>query len=246
MEPRLRGTLSVNRVDTETLNVQAQAFLSNPDTGANVIQNEAYLTRIATNQARGSLSAGLGELQRFEITAALAYRYRGEVTLSAPPQAMAGMTPFSVTLPSAQSAEIYGSITDRRSIRDFRLGVDGSRVFGVGSATYQRTTSMSLRASAAHDINNGHGEWDAEVAYSSNKDDNAGATCADITTCYGSAHSTIVSLGANLMYRINRDWLLSSSLFLNRMFITHVDAAASTDDPPVTGLSGLFRIAYRF
>src|SRR4029079_14310233 len=75
-DQRLRGTLSFNRVDTETLNVQAQAFLLNPDSGINVDQNEAYLQRIATNQARGSLSAGLGELQRFEVTAAVSYRRR--------------------------------------------------------------------------------------------------------------------------------------------------------------------------
>jgi len=85
-DQRLRGTLSFNRVDTETLNVQAQAFLQNPDPNANaVIQNEAFIQRIATNEARASLSAGLGELQRVEITAAGVYRYRGDVTLSPRP-----------------------------------------------------------------------------------------------------------------------------------------------------------------
>lgn len=244
-DQRLRGTLAVHRVDTETLNVQAQAFLANPDPGANVIQNEAYLTRIATNEARASLSAGLGELQRFEITAAATYRYRGDVTLSAPPQ-MGGVTPQTATLPSAQSAEVYGAITDRRSVAGLRLGVDGSRIFGVGSTTYQRTSSTSVRATAARELADGHGEWEAEVAYASNKDDSAGVVCSDIPTCSGASHSTIISLGGNLYYRFNRDWFALGSVFLNRTLITHVDMTGTLDDPAVTGISGYFRVAYRF
>jgi len=246
-DQRLRGTLSFHRVDTETLNVQAQAFLADPDTKFNAVQNEAYLQRIATNEGRGSLSAGLGELQRFEITAALAYRYRGDVTLSPPPQ-MGGTTPLATTLPAAQSVEVYAAVTDRRSIKDLRLGVDGSQVFGVGSATYQRTKSTSLRASAARDLANGHGEWEAEVAYSSTKDDTAGMSCAGtmILSCFGAAQSSILSLGGNLYYRFNRDWLAIGSLFLNRTAITHVDMAASTEDPAVIALTGFARIAYRF
>lgn len=245
-DQRLRGTFSFHRVDTETLNVQAQAFLLNPDLGANVIQNEALLQRIATNEARASLSAGLGELQRFEVTAALAYRRRGDITLSAPPQ-MTGT--LVTTLPAAQSVEIYGAVTDRHSIKNLRLGVDGSRVFGVGSATYQRTTSLSLRAFAAREFGNGHGEWEAELAYSSSKDDSAGVACpngADIKSCFGASKSGVLSLGGNLFYRINRDWFAMGSAFLNRTSITHVDATASTDDPAVTGISGFLRAAYRF
>jgi len=244
-DQRLRGTLSFNRVDTETLNVQAQAFLSNPDAGFNAVQNEAYLQRIATNQGRASLSAGLGELQRFEITAAVAYRYRGEVTLTAPPQAN-GNAPQNTKLPAAQAAEVYGAITDRHSIAGLRLGVDGSRSFGVGSSTYQRTSSLSLRASAAHDLNNGQGEWEAEVAYSSSKDDSAGKVCGDIVTCSGAAQSTIVSVGGNVYYRLNRDWFGVGSVFVNQTSITHVDMTGSVDDPAVIGLTGFVRVAYRF
>src|SRR6185369_3940131 len=125
---------------------------------------------------------------------------------SAPPQ-MGGITPFTTTLPAAQSAEVYGAITDRRSVAGLRLGVDGSRVFGVGSSTYQRTSSTAVRASAARELGDGHGEWEAELAYASNKDDNAGVTCAaEIVSCYGASKSTILSLGGNLYYRFNRDW----------------------------------------
>lgn len=241
-DQRLRWTLSFNRVDTETLNVQAQAFLANPDPGANLVQNEAYLQRIATNQARTSLSAGLGELQRFELTAAFAYRYRGEVVLTSP----AAATPVTTTLPAAQSVEVYGSITDRRSIADLRLGLDASRVFGVGSSTFQRTASTTVRASAAHELGNGHGEWDLEAAFTNTADDNAGKACTDITTCFGAANANIYSFGGNLYYRLNRDWFALASAFVNLTSITHVDVAASTADPMVTGLTGFFRLSYRF
>jgi hypothetical protein len=243
-DQRLRGTLSFNRVDTETLNVQAQAFLSNPDPRVNAVQNEAYLQRIATNEARASLSAGLGELQRFEATAAVAYRRRGDLTLTAPPQT-AG-TPAQTLIPAAQSIEVYGAITDRRSFKDLRLGADGSRIFGVGAATFQRTSSLSLRAFAAHEIAGGQGEWEAEVAYSNTRDDDAGKMCIDISTCFGASQTTILSLGGNLYYRFNRDWFAMGSLFVNRTSITEVQMAMSTNDPAVLGLSGFLRIAYRF
>jgi len=244
-DQRLRGTLSFNRVDTETLNVQAQAFLADPDPMFNFVQNEAYLTRIATNQGRASLSAGLGQLQRFELTAAVTYRYRGEVVLTPP-----GAMPTSTTLPAAQSVEAYGAITDRRSIANLRLGLDGSRVFGVGSATFQRTSSTSVRASAAHDIGNGHGEWDLEVGYSATDDDNAGKTCVDILTCSGAAKSSLLSFGGNIFYRLNRSWFALASAFVNLNTVTHVDmgttGSVEVTDPAVTGVTGYLRIAYRF
>jgi hypothetical protein len=245
-DQRLRGTLSFNRVDTETLNVQAQAFLQNPDSTSNVIQNEAYLQRIATNAARASLSAGLGELQRFEITAATALRYRGGVTLSAPPQDAGAPPSMSVELKPATSVEVYGAITDRRSVADLRLGVDGSRTFGVGDFTYQRTETTAVRVSAARQLADGHGEWEAEVAYATNRDDNAGTACSDIPTCSGASESTVLSIGGNLYYRFNRDWFAMVSAFINRTEITHIEGSTSTADPAVTGLSGFFRVAYRF
>lgn len=245
-DQRLRGTLSFNRVDTETLNVQAQAFLQNPDSTSNVIQNEAYLQRIATNAARASLSAGLGELQRFELTAATALRYRGGVTLSAPPQDAGAPPSMSVELKPATSVEVYGAITDRRSVADLRLGIDGSRTFGVGDFTYQRTETTAVRLSAARQLADGHGEWEAEVAYATNKDDNAGVTCSDIPTCSGASESTVLSIGGNLYYRFNRDWFAMVSAFINRTAITHIEGDTSTADPTVTGLSGFFRVAYRF
>jgi hypothetical protein len=244
-DQRLRGTLSFNRVDTDTLNVQAQAFLQSPDPGANVVQNEAFIQRIATNEGRASLSAGLGQLQRIELTAAVAYRYRGDVTLT-PPPAADGTPQTATVLPASQSVEVYGSITDRRSIGDFRLGLDGSRIFGVGSQTYQHTEATTVRVSAAREV--GNGEFDLEVAYSTTKDDNAGKSCTggDITVCFGAAESNVISAGGNLYYRFTRNWFAVASGFVNYTQIKHVDVTASTDDPPVTGVTGFFRIAYRF
>ena len=242
-DQRLRGTLSFNRVDTETLNVQAQAFLQNPDPNVlfTALQNEAYIQRVATNEARASLSAGLGQLQRVELTAAVTYRYRGDVTLTTQQS-----TPVSTVLLASQSVEIYGSILDRRSIGNLRLGLDGSRIFGVGDYTFQRNSSTSVRASAGHEIGNGRGEWELEVAYSHSEDQGAGVACADLLSCFGSAKADVISGGGNLFIRISRNWLTMASLFVNRTAVTHVDAMTSSDDPPVTGLSGFFRLAYRF
>ncbi|MEO7729877.1 MAG: hypothetical protein ABIY55_02810 [Kofleriaceae bacterium] len=250
-DQRLRGTLTFNRVDTETLSVQAQAFLQNPDVNPDYamlgyVQNEAFIQRIATNQGRASLSAGLGELQRFELTAALSYRYRGDVTLST-----AGATPVTTVIPASQSLEVYGSIIDRRSVGNLRLGLDASQIFGVGDHAFQRTTSTSVRLTAGHEIGNGRGEWDLEVAYNHNEDDGAGGdACTDLRSCYGAAKTDVVSGGGNLFIRISRNWLTMASLFVNRTVVTHVDAPAPgmspVADPAAVGLSGFFRLAYRF
>ena len=242
-DQRLRITGSFNRVDTDTLNVQAQALLSNPDNAFTGIYNEAMIQRIATNEARGSVSAGLGELQRFEITAALTYRYRGDVTLDS-----AGATPTEYKLKAAQSAEFYASIIDRRSFKELRLGVDGSRSFGVGSVSYNHTTALQLRAFAQREFRQGRGQWEAEVSYSSTKDDAAGTVCsvADLDTCYGASKSSIISVGGTVYYRFTRDWFGIASVFINHTAVTHVDTGAEVSDPAELGISGLFRVAYRF
>ncbi|HEU0037318.1 MAG TPA: hypothetical protein VFQ53_42200 [Kofleriaceae bacterium] len=241
-DQRLRATLSVNRVDTETLNVQAQAFLADPEKNINIIQNEAFLIRVAQNQARASLSAGLGSLQRFEITVASAFRYRGEITLTAP----VDMAPQTVTLPPGKSVEVYGGITDRRSIADLRIGVDGAKIFKVGGDAYQRTQSTSFRGFLARELAEGRGEWEAEVAYATTEDDKAGAICLDVVSCYGAAKSSTISLGGQAFYRLNRDWFGMAGLFVNRQNIKSFQSTMVMEDPPITGLSGFLRIAYRF
>lgn len=250
-DQRLRGTVSINRVDTETLNVHAQAFLNDPDRAFANVQNEAFLIRIAQNAARASVSAGLGSLQRFEITVATTFRYRGELTLVAQGNEVVGgvpQPPPTFTLPAGKSVEVYGSITDRRSFKQLRIGVDGSRLFRVGDANYQRTTATSLRTYVARELKSGRGEWEAELGYSTSKDDQVGTACVStsLVTCYGAAASKVLSLGGNLYYRINRDWFAMGSAFLNRYAITSTNGMTIEKDPAVLGISGFARIAYRF
>jgi len=238
--PRLRMTAAFNRVDTETLNVQANAFLSPTDANLGAVQNETFIQRLSTNLARVGASAGLGQLQRFELSAAATYRYRPNVTLTSGD----GMTKYQ--LGAGTGVDLYASFTDRHSIKDLRLGVDLSRTFGLSAVAFQRSEVLAIRFSGAHDIANGKGEWEAEVSYATTKDKSAGITCADLTTCYGASTGSILSLGGNLYYRINHDWFGLVSLFLSRQGIVHTDGTTQTTDPTITGLTGFFRIAYRF
>ncbi len=254
--PRLRLTANFNRVDVDTLNVQANAFLNDPisdpaNPHSTVVQNETYLRRLATNTARAGVSAGLGKLQRFEITMQSAYRWRPAVALDA----ANGM--MSYTLPATKGVDLYGSITDRRSIKDLRLSIDASRSFAVGNVAFQRSEIFGLRASAGRELKNGHGEWEAEVSYTTTKDKAAGIICLPgaptPASCFGSSNGAIVSFGGTMFYRINRDWLAMGTAFITRQTLTHNDVDMANPnvviagkDPPVTGLTAFARIAYRF
>lgn len=239
---RLRLTASFNRVDTETLNVQANAFLQQGETGAALggdrVQNETFITRLSTNVARAGVSAGLGSLQRFEVSTAASYRLRPEVSLNTP----GGMA--QVLLPAAKGVDVYFSVMDRRSIANLRSGFDVSRSFAVGNVAFQRSEVLAARVFAAREIKNGRGEWEAEVGYSTTKDSAGGTTCTTTTVsqCFGTSNGSTLSIGGNLYYRINSDWFALGNLFLNRQNITTL---AGTD-PPITGVTGFARIAYRF
>jgi hypothetical protein len=240
---RLRLTANVNRVDTDTLNLQANAFLNPADTTVNgVVQNEVYVARLATTQARGGVSAGLGDLQRYEISTAITYRYRPAFDLRSPDgEAYEGIK-------AAKGVDVYGSFTDRHSYKDMRLGFDVVRTFGVGNATeYQRSEVLALRGFAARELENGHGEWEAEASYASSKDSTAGMPCAlTVTSCFGASSTTIFSLGGTLYYRFNQNWLGIASLFLNHSSTETSDGTGTTSDPGINGVTGFGRIAYRF
>ena len=258
--PRLRLTANFHRVDVDTLNVQANAFLTDPIVDAanphsTVVQNETYLRRLATNTARAGVSAGLGQLQRFEITLQGSYRWRPEVVLTDG----AGMGRYR--LDAAKGVDLYAAITDRRSIKNLRLGIDASRSFGVGDVAFHRSEIFGIRASAARELENGHGEWEAEVSYTTTRDKAAGIVCTPgggggmptPGTCFGSSNGAILSFGGNLFYRINRDWMAMGTLFLTRQTLTHndVDPAMPTvavpkTDPTINGIMGFARVAYRF
>jgi hypothetical protein len=175
-------------------------------------------------------------LQRFEITVASAYRTRPSVLLNP----VGGGMPE--TLPAAKAVEVFGSIIDRHSIKDARIGVDAIQTFGYGTVSYQRNEVFALRLFVGHELASGNGEWEAELSYANTKDTNVGNACTNVADCYGSTTGTVVSAGGTLYYRINRDWFTIAQLFLNRTTL----ARMSGEDPSITGLSGYFRIAYRF
>ncbi len=247
---RLRMTAAFHRVDTETLAVQAGAFLQQPDnaggTGPSIIQNEAYLQRIATNTARGGVSAGLGPQQRFELSTAISYRIRPEFTLVSPDKTV------QVKLPQASSVEVWASFVDRRSIKNARIGVDVSRTFAVGDLAYQRSVSLIGRLFVLRDIANGRGEWEAEASYSDVRDTvlGTGLGCGTtgmagdvISDCYGTSNNSLVDVGGQVTYRLKQDWLGIATLHVVHITNKRSDGLA---DPGVNGLTGFLRIAKRF
>lgn len=251
-DPRLRLTASFNRVDTDTLNVQAYAFLHNVDSAVSLYDNQAYLVRLSTDEARVGASAGLGDSQRFEISTALTYRTNPSFELTAPTgQVIADIG-------RAQSIEAWGGITDRRSIAGLRLSLSVSRTFGIGSVTYQHNQSLALRAMASHELLSGKGEWELEAEYASVQDSLAGessttapcTTAMQAATCFGSSNGTIITVGGLLYYRLNRNWFTVASLYLNEESSQGVMLGAMmtgvSTDPAITGLTGFLRLAYRF
>lgn len=250
---RLRLTASVHHVDTETLNVQAGAFLSGADdtVGGNlVVNNEAYILRLATDTVRVGVSAGLGKLQRFEISTALSLRNRGEFTLLTPD----AMVP-DITLPAARSVEVWGSIVDRRFFGETRVGIDGSQSFGVGNLAYQRSEALLARLFVLRSFSNGRGEWEAEASYSKIRDSVIGMSlntlggcgaapgAAGVPECYGTSNNTLYSAGGQLTYRLKTDWLGIATMHLMRIGNKRSDGVV---DPTVTGITGFVRIAKRF
>ena len=244
---RLRLTATFNRNDVDTLNIQAANFFTNQTSTApaGLVLNEIYVERIAANEARTSISAALGNDDRFQLTAALAYRERPDFTM-----ALTGATaaPLSIPVAAAQSVEVYGSFTDRHSVADLRLGVDGLDTFAVGDTPYDRVDVYSARVFAGRELASGKGEWEAELSYSSSKDDNGakyGATCAMVFDCFGASTNSVYSLGGTYYYRINRDWFTVLSAYLERTSV-HATLPTPSDDAAINGITGFGRIAYRF
>jgi len=250
---RLRITGAINRVDVDTLSVQANAFLNDPSVGGTNVENETYFRRLATNTGRVGISVGLGEFQRFEVSLSSTYRARKAITIP-----RADPTLPEIRLQGTKGLEVAGSIVDRHSFKDLRLGLDVTRTIGIGGDTaiaFMRSNIFAARVYAARELKNGHGEWEAEVTYSTTQDAAAGTQCAPgaeaVVYCYGSSQGSIISAGGNLYYRINRDWMALGTLFVTRQTLTYYgnDAMAMggpKQDPAVLGLTGFGRISYRF
>jgi hypothetical protein len=262
---RLRLTASFNRNDTDTLNIQAGQFFTNAGINApnpanttqltpltpGYVLNEIYIDRIATNEARGSISAALGPNQRFELTAAVAYRERPEFLLD-PTAAMGMAAGPAVDIKAAESADFYVSFTDRHSFKDLRLGIDGLDSFPIsGSAGYQRASVTSVRLFAARELESGKGEWEVEASYSAATDKGGTAACTSTPTatpdvCFGDSTNSVLSLGPTIYYRLNRDWFVLGSLYLQRTSIQYNGGTAAVSDAPIDGFTGFGRISYRF
>jgi hypothetical protein len=245
---RLRVTASFNRVDTETLNVQANAFLQQEDAmgAATKIQNETYISRLSTNAGKVGVSAALGQTQRFEISTAVNYRYRPGFTLTAPD----GTT--TLDLDAAKGIDVFLGFTDRQSFAKLRLGADASRSFAVGNIAFQRSEVLALRVFAARELASGRGEWEAEAGYSTTKDVSGAGTCVgpatDLSQCFGSSKGAILSLGGNFYYRFSRDWFALANLFVSSYNVkpSQPDPMMARADPTIFGLTGFARVAYRF
>jgi len=241
---RLRLTASFNRTDTDTLNAQARGFLDGGDVASTSVINESaiYITRLSTNHARAGVSAALGAVQRFELSTSVGYRYRPDITLTAPD----GVS--TATLKAAQGVDVFASFIDRRSIKDARIGFDISRTFGIGAIPYQRTELLAARLFVGRAIADGRGEWEAEVNYATTKDVNAGTNCmvGTLDTCFGSTTNTIISAGGTAFYRINNDWMVLGTVNVARQATNVLIMNVPSVDPGIIGFTGYVRIAYRF
>lgn len=249
---RLRLTANYNRVDTDTLNVQANSYLNQPDTvntGGNLLSNELFITRLATTSLRGGVSAALGDLNRVEISVAATYRYRPSFLLQILD------SPNTETIPLAKSVEVYGSIVDRHSIKDMRLGADVVRTFGVGNVAYQRNELLAVRVFAGKELSSGKGEWEAEIGYSSSDNKTVGGmtNClapslltGGVNSCFGSSNGTLLQLGGTYYYRLAAAWMGIASVYITHTGIESNDGGVMASDPGITGITGFLRLAYRF
>ena len=240
---RLRLTASINHVDTETLAIQAGAFLNAVDQqpgGATVVQNETFVRHLATDEARGSVSAGLGAMQRFQLSTAIAYRQRPAFSVITGNKSIVNFSD------SAASVEVWGSLIDRHSIKDARIGIEGSQSFGVGAIPYQRNDALYLRGFVGHSIRNGRGEFVADVSYLNAVDAQKTSTCMDVTTCFGSAKTTLIGVSGDLYYRLREDWFVMGMLSVGHNTTTAVGMGAPGTDPAINSVTAFFRIAYRF
>jgi hypothetical protein len=239
---RLHVDAAYHRVDTETLNVQAQTQLDPADQrDVGVVQNNIIVQRIASDSARTSVSAALGKTLRWEVTTAASLRQRPEVTLT--PVNGVGT---AQTIPAARSAEIFFQAVDRRIWKQIRAAASFVRIFGIGNNAARSTSSIAT-LTASREIADGKGEWEAGLTYLASKDENrAACTVADLNTCYGSSNVSTISASGTGFYRLKRDWMLVGVVELAYQTLQTLDGAAMVSNPAVLSTTAFARIAYRF
>jgi hypothetical protein len=254
---RLRLTASFNRVDTDTLNIQAAQFFTNngvtptSPTAPGFVLNELYVSRIATNEARGSISAALGANERFELTVAAAYRERPSFTLDPTLGTTVTGGATAISIAAGESVDIYASFTDRHSFKDMRLGIDALDSIPVGTDGFQRAAVTSLRVFASRELESGKGEWEAEASYSLATDKGGGTAACGTTVltpdvCYGDSEDGVFSIGPTFYYRFNSNWFGLAALYFQYTTIQYEGGMTAVTDAAINGFTGYGRIAYRF
>ncbi len=237
----IRVTASINRVDTETLNVIAQTRLEDPDPDVNtLVQNNVAVTRIASESARVGVSTSLKE-RRFEVSASGTLRRRPEIRVER------GDT-TQVTIAAAEAGEITLTARDRRSYRGAQIGASVTSMFGIGDANLNRSDTTIARVFGSKEIRGGKGEVELDATYLSSKDDDREQVCnvGDLLTCYGTSLSRVLSVGALLFYRVKRDWFVVASLSIGSQRLTVRDGANEVRQPSILMITGFLRAAYRF
>lgn len=238
----LRLNASVHRVDTETLNVQAQTRLEEAAPLENTVINNLEVARISSESARVGASAALAE-QRFEVSVSGMLRRRPEIQVARAPAE-------PIVFPAAQAAEVTLGVVDRRSFKGYRAHGGFTRVFGFGEENLYRSEANILRLGAGKEFKQGLGEYELDLSYLSSTDEGRDVACDVLNplTCFGTSKVNTLSIGGTVFYRIKRDWFLIGNASLASQGITTVDTLGmqETSQPRILITSAFFRAAYRF
>mgnify|MGYP003631510182 CR=1 FL=1 len=234
----------INRVDTETLNVNAQQRLVPVDPAASAaIQNNWYVSRVA--QESGELGGTASFRQnRFALSASGTLRRRPEITLVQTNEDL-------LVLEMAQALDIRLQLVDRHSYKDFRVGASVTRSSGFGDDNLDRSQSTLGSLELSRDLAGGKGEFEINVNYLNSADQSQALSCgigqADFLECFGTSESTSYSAGGVVFYRPKRNWFAMGMANVASQKLTTANAAEVKEpQPSVLMLTAFLRLGYRF
>lgn len=245
--PSVRLTASVNRVDTETLNVTAQTKLEEPATlagDANLVQNNLDVRRISSQSARAGISTALKD-RRFEISVFGAVRERPEITLQP------NMDGTPITISALQSAEVTLRAVDRRSYKGIRFSASFTSIFGINDAPNANFADVNVFSlGGSREIADGKGELEIDTQYVASRDKDATRmdACAalDPTSCFGTSAVSTIWAGGLLYYRFAPNWMGVFAVRVGTQSLTTGVGGMEQSQPDVLMTSGFARLAYRF
>ena len=250
-DPALRLFVDVTRVDAETLNIQAQTKLDNPDPTQTVaVQNNIEVLRIASESARAGVSSAF-KRNRYQLSVFGTLRRRPEIILQ--PRGLM-LDPNSALPPTVlqeqRAADITVRAVDRQLLEKYRVGVTGSRTFPIGDANVARTKVLLVHADVSTEMMDGKAELEGNVSFVDAEDDRRGDTCAnltDLTSCFGTANARTYGIGGLAFYRFKPEWFFIGSLNLGYQVLTAANAAGAPEEQPaILSATAFARIAYRF